>query len=92
MILNNETEIDLSSLDPEFGDWITTKYSAIKNEEAYGHVFILHHPDEEREKYRPKNSTMLWKNEEKGAQFGVLMVGKDQIILQKNLLVKNQKF
>ncbi len=32
---------------------MTTEYAARKNEECYDHVFILHHPDEEREACRP---------------------------------------
>jgi dimethylglycine dehydrogenase len=32
---------------------MTTEYAARKNEECYSHVFILHHPDEEREACRP---------------------------------------
>lgn len=72
LILNDETEIDLSSLDPRrYGDWITTKYSSVKNEEAYEHVFVLHHPDEEREKCRPlKTAPCYERMKAKGAQFG----------------------
>ena len=44
----------MASLDPKrFGSWMTTEYAARKNEECYDHVFILHHPDEEREACRP---------------------------------------
>ena len=72
LILHGETEIDLSSLDPRrFGDWITKEYSSLKNEEAYEHVFILHHPDEEREACRPlKTSPCYDRMRKKGAQFG----------------------
>jgi dimethylglycine dehydrogenase len=49
-----EAEIDMASLDPRrYGGWMTTEYAARKNEECYEHVFVLHHPDEEREACRP---------------------------------------
>ena len=55
MMVDGEAEIDMASLDPKrFGqDWMTTEYAARKNEECYEHVYILHHPDEEREACRP---------------------------------------
>ena len=54
MMVQGEAEIDMASLDPKrFGSWMTTEYGARKNEEAYEHVYILHHPDEEREACRP---------------------------------------
>ena len=53
MMIDEEAEIDMTSLDPKrFGSWITTEYTA-KNEECYEHVYILHHPDEERPACRP---------------------------------------
>ena len=49
MMVNGEAEIDMASLDPKrYGDWMTTEFAARKNEECYEHVYILHHPDEER--------------------------------------------
>ena len=49
MMVNGEAEIDMASLDPKrYGSWMTTEYAARKNEECYEHVYILHHPDEER--------------------------------------------
>jgi glycine/D-amino acid oxidase-like deaminating enzyme len=54
MMVGGEAEIDMASLDPRrFGSWMTTEYAARKNEECYAHVFVLHHPDEEREACRP---------------------------------------
>ncbi|MBW0156710.1 GcvT family protein [Sedimentimonas flavescens] len=54
MMVEGEAEIDMASLDPKrYGNWMTTEYAARKNEECYEHVFILHHPDEEREACRP---------------------------------------
>jgi dimethylglycine dehydrogenase len=50
MMVEGEAEIDMASLDPKrYGSWMTTEYAARKNEECYEHVYILHHPDEERE-------------------------------------------
>jgi len=67
-----EAEIDMASLDPRrFGNWITTDYTARKNEESYEHVFILHHPDEEREACRPlKTAPSYERQKTRGAQFG----------------------
>ncbi|QIK41831.1 GcvT family protein [Pontivivens nitratireducens] len=49
LITEGEAEIDMWSLDPRrFGGWVNREYAAKKNEEAYEHVYILHHPDEER--------------------------------------------
>ncbi|PZX42310.1 dimethylglycine dehydrogenase [Roseinatronobacter thiooxidans] len=72
MMVQGEAEIDMASLDPKrFGDWITTDYSARKNEEAYEHVFILHHPDEEREACRPLRTAPCYdRMKAQGAQFG----------------------
>ena len=54
LIVDGDAEIDMASLDPRrYGKWMTTQYAMRKNEEAYEHVFILHNPDEEREKCRP---------------------------------------
>jgi dimethylglycine dehydrogenase len=72
MMTAGEAEIDMASLDPRrFGDWITTEYAARKNEECYEHVFILHHPDEEREACRPLRTAPVYDRQKAlGAQFG----------------------
>jgi len=72
MMQEGEAEIDMASLDPKrFGDWMTTEYAARKNEEAYAHVFILHHPDEERPACRPLRTNPAYEREKAmGAQFG----------------------
>ncbi len=72
MMVEGEAEIDMASLDPKrYGSWITTEYSARKNEECYEHVFILHHPDEEREACRPLRTAPAYDRQKaKGAQFG----------------------
>ncbi|WP_408593430.1 FAD-dependent oxidoreductase [Paracoccus marcusii] len=72
MMTECEAEIDMASLDPRrFGSWMTTEYAARKNEEAYDHVFILHHPDEERPACRPLRTSPAYDRQAAhGAQFG----------------------
>ena len=72
MMVEGEAEIDMASLDPKrYGSWMTTEYAARKNEECYEHVFILHHPDEEREACRPlRTSPAYGRQAALGAQFG----------------------
>lgn len=72
MMTEGEAEIDMASLDPKrYGPWMTTEYAARKNEECYDHVFILHHPDEEREACRPLRTSPAYERQKKrGAQFG----------------------
>ncbi|MFN3277845.1 MAG: FAD-dependent oxidoreductase [Paracoccus hibiscisoli] len=72
MMTQGEAEIDMASLDPRrFGSWMTTEYAARKNEEAYDHVFILHHPDEERPACRPLRTSPAYDRQAaRGAQFG----------------------
>ena len=72
LMTQGEAEIDMASLDPRrFGTWITTEYAARKNEECYNHVFILHHPDEEREAARPLRTAPVYDRQKAlGAQFG----------------------
>ncbi|MDF1618989.1 GcvT family protein [Pseudothioclava nitratireducens] len=72
MMVEGEAEIDMASLDPKrYGSWMTTEYAARKNEECYEHVFILHHPDEEREACRPLRTAPNYdRQKELGAQFG----------------------
>ena len=44
-----EAEIDMASFDPHWlGSCRATESAVKKNEEAYDHVFALHHGDEER--------------------------------------------
>ena len=72
MMINGEAEIDMTSLDPKrYGSWITTEYTAKKNEECYEHVYVLHHPDEERPGCRPLRTFPCYeKLKNYGAQFG----------------------
>ena len=72
MMVGGEAEIDMASLDPKrYGDWMTTEYGARKNEECYDHVYVLHHPDEEREACRPLRTSPAYDRQKAaGAQFG----------------------
>jgi dimethylglycine dehydrogenase len=72
MMVEGEAEIDMASLDPKrYGSWMTTEYGVKKNEECYEHVYILHHPDEEREAARPLRTAPAYDRQKaKGAQFG----------------------
>ncbi len=72
LMTEGEAEIDMASLDPKrYGPWMTTEYAMRKNEECYSHVYILHHPDEEREACRPlKTAPAYDRQKAKGAQFG----------------------
>jgi len=72
MMVDGEAEIDMASLDPKrYGDWMTTEYAARKNEECYNHVYILHHPDEERPACRPLRTAPAYERQKAlGAQFG----------------------
>ncbi|ETX15466.1 diguanylate cyclase [Roseivivax halodurans JCM 10272] len=73
MMVEGEAEIDMASLDPKrfAQDWMTTEYAARKNEEAYEHVYILHHPDEERPACRPLRTGPCYERQKAaGAQFG----------------------
>ena len=74
MMTEGDADIDMASLDPKrFGSWITTEYSARKNEECYDHVYVLHHPDEERQACRPLRTAPSYERmKSKGAQFGVV--------------------
>lgn len=72
MMVEGEAEIDMASLDPKrYGDWMTTEFGARKNEEAYEHVYTVHHPDEERPACRPLRTSPAYDRQAaRGAQFG----------------------
>jgi dimethylglycine dehydrogenase len=71
-MVQGEAEIDMASLDPKrYGSWMTTEFGARKNEECYDHVYILHHPDEERPAARPLRTSPAYDRQAaRGAQFG----------------------
>ncbi|MDP7149853.1 MAG: FAD-dependent oxidoreductase, partial [Paracoccaceae bacterium] len=73
MMVDGEAEIDMASLDPKrySQNWMTTEFAARKNEECYNHVYVLHHPDEEREACRPLRTAPAYDRQKaRGAQFG----------------------
>ncbi|MFW8637272.1 GcvT family protein [Cribrihabitans pelagius] len=73
MMVDGEAEIDMASLDPKrySQNWMTTEFAARKNEECYDHVYILHHPDEERPACRPLRTAPAYDRQKaRGAQFG----------------------
>ncbi|MEP3295116.1 MAG: FAD-dependent oxidoreductase [Pseudoruegeria sp.] len=73
MMVDGEAEIDMASLDPKryAENWMTTEYAARKNEECYDHVYVVHHPDEERPACRPLRTAPAYdRQKERGAQFG----------------------
>ncbi|MEM6564393.1 MAG: FAD-dependent oxidoreductase [Pseudomonadota bacterium] len=74
LMVEGEAEIDMASLDPKrYGSWMTTEYAARKNEECYEHVYILHHPDEERAACRPLRTSPAYDRQAaRGAQFGMV--------------------
>ncbi len=73
MMVEGEAEIDMASLDPKrySQNWMTTEFAARKNEECYDHVYVLHHPDEERPACRPLRTAPAYDRQKaRGAQFG----------------------
>ena len=72
LITEGEAEIDMWSLDPRrFGKWVNREYATTKNEESYEHVYILHHPDEERPAARGLRTAPCYdRMAAAGAQFG----------------------
>jgi len=73
MMVEGEAEIDMASLDPKrySSSWMTTEFAARKNEECYDHVYVLHHPDEERPACRPLRTSPAYDRQKaRGAQFG----------------------
>ncbi|GAA6208591.1 FAD-dependent oxidoreductase [Cognatishimia sp. WU-CL00825] len=73
MMVDGEAEIDMASLDPKrySQNWMTTEFAARKNEECYDHVYVVHHPDEERPAARPlRTSPAFDRQAARGAQFG----------------------
>lgn len=72
LMTEGEAEIDMFAVDPRrFGRWMNREYAARKNEEAYDHVFVTHHPDEERPACRPLRTAPCYdRMAARGAQFG----------------------
>lgn len=57
-IVEGEPGIDMWDVDPRrFGPYANKRYTKLKNEEAYEHVFIIHYPFEERPAARPAKTS-----------------------------------
>lgn len=71
-ITEGEPGIDMWDVDPRrFGPYANKRYTKIKNEEAYEHVFIIHYPFEERPNARPAKTAPCYdRMKALGAVFG----------------------
>ncbi|WP_022728122.1 GcvT family protein [Fodinicurvata sediminis] len=71
-IIEGEPSIELIDVDPRrYGAYANKRYTKLKNEEAYEHVFVIHYPDEERPAARPaKMSPIHDKLDAAGAVWG----------------------
>lgn len=71
-IIGGEPSIELIDVDPRrYGAYANKRYTKLKNEEAYEHVFVIHYPDEERPAARPaKMSPIHDKLDAAGAVWG----------------------
>jgi dimethylglycine dehydrogenase len=71
-MVEGEPGIDMWDVDARrFGDYANKRYTKLKNEECYEHVFILHYPLEERPAARPaKTAPVYLRQKEQGAVFG----------------------
>ena len=71
-MVNGEPAIDPWDLDPRrFGPYANKRYTKIKNEECYEHVFIHHYPLEERPGARPAKTAPCYdRMKALGAVFG----------------------
>jgi dimethylglycine dehydrogenase len=71
-MVEGEPGIDMWDVDARrFGDYANKRYTKIKNEECYEHVFVLHYPLEERPAARPaKTAPAYLRQKELGAVFG----------------------
>ncbi|MDI9313992.1 MAG: FAD-dependent oxidoreductase, partial [Hydrotalea sp.] len=52
-MVNGQPSVDMIGVDPRRFGVTSKKFTKIKNEEAYEHVFIIHYPHEEKPKGRP---------------------------------------
>jgi len=71
-IVNGEQPIDMWDVDPRrFGAYANKRYTKIKNEECYEHVFVTHYPLEERPGARPAKTAPCYDRlKDLGAVFG----------------------
>ncbi len=52
-MIEGQPSVDMTGVDPRRFGVATKNFAAVKNEEAYSHVFIIHYPMEERHAARP---------------------------------------
>jgi dimethylglycine dehydrogenase len=71
-MVNGEPAIDPWDVDPRrFGPYANRRYTKVKNEECYEHVFVLHYPLEERPGARPAKAAPCYERMKAlGAVFG----------------------
>ncbi len=71
-IVEGEPGIDMWDADPRrFGPYANKRYTKLKNEETYEHVFIIHYPFEERPAARPAKTAPCYdRMKALGAVFG----------------------
>jgi dimethylglycine dehydrogenase len=71
-MVNGEPAIDPWDVDPRrFGAYANKRYTKVKNEECYEHVFITHYPLEERPGARPAKTAPCYERmKQLGAVFG----------------------
>jgi dimethylglycine dehydrogenase len=71
-MVEGETAIDAWDVDARrFGAYANKRYTKIKNEEAYEHIFIIHYPFEERPGARPAKASPSYDRQKAlGAVFG----------------------
>ena len=82
-IVEGEPSIDMMGVDPRrFGPYAARGYLRVKNEEAYGSVFTVHYPDEERVAARPlKRAPCYERMKALGAVFGTgLRLGAAELV------------
>ncbi len=60
-MIQGEPPIDPWDVDPRrFGAYANKRYTKVKNEEAYEHIFVLHYPLEERPGARPAKTSPIY--------------------------------
>jgi dimethylglycine dehydrogenase len=60
-IVNGEPPIDPWDIDPRrFGAYANKRYTKLKNEETYAHMYVLHYPLEERPGARPAKTGPIY--------------------------------
>ncbi len=61
-IVDGQPSVDMIGVDPRRFGVVSKKFTKIKNEEAYEHVFIIHYPHEEKPKGRPAKTMPCYRD------------------------------